>query len=252
MATTSRSTGRLAIHEAARAGSIKITKLLMNSGSNVNARDHEGRGVLHAAFHSGSMKIMSLLLDHGAEINALDLWNVNVVFYSLDSLHLLNFLVDLGANINQRDLEGDTLLLQAIHENSIEKSQVLIDRGADYTVVNQYGQGVLHFLALYGDVETIRTFTALRMRGVEVDRLTNMGRTPRQLFQERSDIGEEPEFLGLRRAFDELLASVDADGDVESVALGSGPDEGSNTGSIMSDSRGEDEFFDTMEHQRLG
>lgn len=238
VATAHRAWGWLAIHEAASIGSVEMTKLLIYSGSDVNARDYDDVSVLHRASQSGSVETMSLLLEHGADVNALTGFNASTVFYSLYSINATSLLLDRGANINQRDRDGDTILLQAIYDNSKECSQFLLRRGADYTVVNRFGQSILHILAQSADAEMMRILTAARMKGLEVGRRDNMGKTPRQMFEDRPGICEEREFLDLRQAFAELLASVGTGGDVAVE---------DDTSSVMSDSDDEDEYFDAME-----
>ena len=56
------------------------------------------------------------------------------------------WLLEIGGNINQRAPDGDTPLLRAAegHEDVIA---VLCERGADLSVVNNEGRGVLHLAA---------------------------------------------------------------------------------------------------------
>ncbi len=59
-----------AIHAAAAARSVAITRALVEAGANVNAVQQAGFTPLHAAAMEGSLEIAKILLDHGADRGA--------------------------------------------------------------------------------------------------------------------------------------------------------------------------------------
>ena len=61
-----------AIHAAVAARSLPITRLLIEHGADVNAKQQQDVTPLHAAAHNGSLEIVQLLLEHGADKNATD------------------------------------------------------------------------------------------------------------------------------------------------------------------------------------
>jgi uncharacterized protein len=60
----------LPLHAGAAGRNFEVMKLLVDSGSNVNARQHGGWTALHAASQNGDLSIAELLLSHGADPKA--------------------------------------------------------------------------------------------------------------------------------------------------------------------------------------
>jgi len=56
------------LHEAARAGYVRVADLLIKSGAEVDARDHLGATPLNAAARAGEMRVVRFLLAHGARV----------------------------------------------------------------------------------------------------------------------------------------------------------------------------------------
>ncbi len=66
--------GQQALHLAAEANSARITKLLLQHGADVNARDAKGQTplIILADWHGFGLKITQLLIQHGADVDAKD------------------------------------------------------------------------------------------------------------------------------------------------------------------------------------
>lgn len=60
------------IHSACAISSVEITKLLIDSQADVNAKQTSGVTALHSAAHHGEMGLVKLLVESGAEIKAKD------------------------------------------------------------------------------------------------------------------------------------------------------------------------------------
>ncbi|KAK3687409.1 ankyrin repeat-containing domain protein [Podospora appendiculata] len=214
--------GMYPLHLAAMSGRLKAARLLIRAGADVDSKEKKGRTPLHwacihnhfevarlliqagADIHAGNAnkrtplvsavlnpRIVSLLIRHGADVNKSDFQDCQPLAIAAHNgaLEAVRLLIDSGADINHRDWEGDTALCEA---------------GADFRNVNDHGWGVLHQLATGGDVELMRMFTAFGMTGVSSAAKDVAGRTPLELFNRR--MNPTPE---LRRAFDELLDSVE-------------------------------------------
>ena len=104
--------------------------LLIQNGSDVNARDHESRPILHwAAWKYGNAEMIKLLVENGADINAKDDRGETaamscVVFGRNENIKTT---IELGADLTIKDKLGYTLLDHVSDEKIIE---LLKNRGA--------------------------------------------------------------------------------------------------------------------------
>ncbi|GAB1319911.1 hypothetical protein MFIFM68171_10121 [Madurella fahalii] len=107
--------GKSALHMAAVRGNVKIARLLLDRGADINAQDANGRTALHEAggpdFHNWE-EMMELLLGYGARIDAGDDEGKTVLhIMSLrKASDALEFLLKKGADLNAVDDEGRTPL----------------------------------------------------------------------------------------------------------------------------------------------
>ena len=62
----------ISIHAAARFGFIKAVKQHIAAGTDVNAKDEDGRTPLHQAAEWGYTEVAALLIAEGADVNAKD------------------------------------------------------------------------------------------------------------------------------------------------------------------------------------
>ena len=92
---------------------MKIMKLLVRKGANVNAINIEGRTALHLVSAEGYFKGAKFLIENGANVNAED-YNGWTALYLASSwgydLKLIKLLIEKGANIEAKNCEGETPL----------------------------------------------------------------------------------------------------------------------------------------------
>ncbi|KAK7698297.1 hypothetical protein SLS64_012662 [Diaporthe eres] len=120
------------------------------------------------------------------------------------SLGVLEFLVDSGADVEADNGVGHTSLVAGLLQNQHACLRFLLGRGADYLLPELPGENILHLVAQLGDAETMRIFSAVGMRGLDIVERNKAGLTPGEIFLRRPVTDKAQQ-----AAFEELLASVD-------------------------------------------
>ena len=195
----------------------EIVALLIDRGSNVNARDVFGATALHrAAAANTRLEVIRLLVDRGSSIDAADQKKMTSLHKALSfnpNLSISQFLIGQGADISRVSDVGTTLHHAAINWNP-EVLKLLLKRGTDIDVKNRKGQTSLHFAArnfmpdvssilldygaylesedIMGDtplhhaIKSRKYFTAINLigRGANIDAKDRYGETPRTVLRE--------------------------------------------------------------------
>ena len=120
--------------------SVKIAKLLVEHGVDVNAQFEEEDIALHLyiALTSGDTELFEFLINQGVDINTKRNSGYTVLLYAMGGgeIDKIEFLIERGADINVADENGETPLLKAVLYGDRELVQYLIDRGADTRYLN--------------------------------------------------------------------------------------------------------------------
>ena len=191
-----------------RAKTAEHTKLLLEKGADVNAKDIYGWTALMRAKTAEQTK---LLIDHGADVNAKTTTNnINFMLRWLKGLcsyarlsshaerdcarlaHLYSdvdkgigetalmcaqtaeqtkLLLENGADVNAKNKFGETALMRA---KTAEQTKLLIDHGADVNAKDKYGRTALMFAADRGNIEQIKL---LIDAGADVNAKDDNGKT---------------------------------------------------------------------------
>ena len=121
--------------------------VLLNTGAKPEIVDDEGYTSLHWACQAGNSKeTIQALIDHGADVNATNKKARTALMEAccFGNMNATNVLLNAGAKPEIVDDKGNTSLhWTCISESSKEKTQALIDHGADVNAKNRKGQTVL-------------------------------------------------------------------------------------------------------------
>lgn len=164
------------LHYAAWKGHMKVLKLLLDRGADIEAEIHGGGRALHLVALRGNMEAIRLLLDRGAKVesSAHSAWTLLHPVVEAGNLELLKLLLDKGANINEWDTRKSTLLHRAAWKGHLDIVRLLLDRGADIQAKNGSDWTALHVAVENGHLEIAQL---LLDKGIEVDAKTSQGRT---------------------------------------------------------------------------
>lgn len=174
------------LHEAVSGpGRTPIVKLLLDRGADANTKTHSAWSVLHTAVDAGRLDYVELLIDRGADITCRSKAGCNpldIAVHEATSPEIISFLLEKGADPHAQNIEGYTaldwaaqsprdftcrLLLEqgvkvdtiplcgygstplntAASMHHVEVVRLLIEAGADPTIVGSFGQSALDFAA---------------------------------------------------------------------------------------------------------
>lgn len=136
------------------------------------ASDREGSRPLHVAAKLGLINMVSLLLDLGSDIEARDNRDRTPLLDAamLNRLDIVDLLLDRGADISARDLDGMTALHWAAGSNHLSVLHTLLNKGnarfgnhrwfQDW--YNEKGDLPIHSASRNGNVELVKLLKGLR------------------------------------------------------------------------------------------
>ncbi len=205
------SEGRTALHAALQSPSLRCVELLLMAGSSVHTRDKYGDTAIQIATWShtpclpgSNVPMLEALYLAGAAVNARQYKGVS----ALQSAACLNrtangaYLLSIGADPNNRDHAGDVPIFECLFYNTHEMLDLLLGC-PDTTLhnINNAGQTILHFAALYADLKSMEMLISSKLYGMSLDARDCQGRTAREAFEDRTFLPD----VRLRMVFDSLL-----------------------------------------------
>ncbi|MBW8039124.1 MAG: hypothetical protein FVQ85_03900 [Planctomycetes bacterium] len=140
------------LHGASAYGRIRVVKLLLAKGADVNKGNEGSKRPLHYAARHGHTKVMKILLEHGAKVTAKDKsgwitpgWKTPLKSAAGNGqIEAAKLLLAYGADINEPSGgTRDTPLYSAVFYNQIEMVIFLLANGANVNIKSQ-GCTALH------------------------------------------------------------------------------------------------------------
>ncbi|HET9269069.1 MAG TPA: ankyrin repeat domain-containing protein, partial [Vicinamibacterales bacterium] len=159
---------------ASREGDEALVRMLVDAGADVNAVAGDGKTALSLAIFNGNYAVASLLVDRKADVNKADAQRFTPLFWAVDRrnmetapnfpwmvtadpMPLIRKLLDAGANPNAlvnntpraRMREGSprivfaTALMRAAFAADLELVKLLLERGADASIISRDGETML-------------------------------------------------------------------------------------------------------------
>ena len=137
-------------------GDITNIKTSIGAGANVNYVTRQGYTPLYESMSIGNQQIVKILLDAGATIDVPgDGYNGPPLVWAAakGDVNIMKLLLEKGGNINikhENDIKGiggSTALHKASKNKRDNAILFLIDKGADLTITNKYGQTAMDVMA---------------------------------------------------------------------------------------------------------
>jgi ankyrin repeat protein len=161
---------------------VRVAKLLLERGMDVNTRRKDHWTPLHLASYFGNAEIVRLLLDHGAYLEAAEGKMGEKPFHQVsygkyrsqeDGILVAQLLLNRGADVNTRRKDHWTPLHLASYFGNVEIARLLLDRGAYLEAAEgKMGEKPFHQVS-YGKYRSqedgIRVAQLLLERGADVN-----------------------------------------------------------------------------------
>ena len=147
--------GETPLMAAAKAGSVEAINLLLRHGARSDARTADHRTAL--MFASVSAEVSRLLLDKGNDVNAKDDRGYTALIDATmgKNASVVRLLVERGADVNAKNQFGDTPLLDAETWEDPTAVRILLDHGADVTMRDKDGKTPLQLAWEYKNARLI-------------------------------------------------------------------------------------------------
>ena len=223
--------GRTALSWAATRGDIEAVRILLRYGADPNIPSYYGQVSLHWAAQNkrqDPFQILEELIERGAEVNAVDYWNRTALTYASGNLDLapIQLLVEKGTALNVRDRRLRTALGYAARMGNFQHAEYLLKSGADPDIpdefnvmplleavknnfhailnllipvsnplqVRPYGSSLLHWVAAYGDSNTMESFQGSPLRNLfdpsDINLTNAEDLTPQDIFDQRTELAD--------------------------------------------------------------
>eukprot|EP00742_Colponemidia_sp_Colp-10_P020412 GILJ01023782.1.p1 GENE.GILJ01023782.1~~GILJ01023782.1.p1 ORF type:complete len:390 (+),score=55.13 GILJ01023782.1:35-1171(+) len=159
--------------------------ILLVHGARINARNRFGCTALHFASHKGNKKGVQLLVDSGSDVNTVEGDGRTAVHDAIwmevaGDVRVIEDLLDAGSDLEARNEKRYTPLHLAAHFGNRAAIPILYNEGGNPLALTQEGCTPLHEAAFNGHVECAEELAS--KRGIQKNTTNKIGQTPMALF----------------------------------------------------------------------
>jgi ankyrin repeat protein len=150
--------GMTALHRAAYGEHEAIVRLLLERGADINAISRSGMTALHVAAEYGHEAIVRLLLEEGADINAKSRSRMTALHVAAEYGHeaILRLLLEGGAHSNIKAEHGMIALHCAVYKGYEAIARLLLANGSDIHAIHLNGDTALHIAMIDGNMRIVQ------------------------------------------------------------------------------------------------
>ncbi|KAL8796206.1 MAG: hypothetical protein Q9182_007419 [Xanthomendoza sp. 2 TL-2023] len=150
-----------------------LTEELGVTTSHINAIDSSGNTPLSWAAARGDSESVVVLLEHGANLSIANDVSISPIHLAAQTGNIatIRALVQAGADVNSVTLDSNAPIMLAVANNSHECIRRLIEAGADCSIVRDSQWNILHYAAIGGSVDTLRSLVKADLSNVDLREL---------------------------------------------------------------------------------
>lgn len=145
---------------AAWEGNLRLMEVFLARGADINRLNGNGESALALAALRGQKEAVKWLIEHGARVNAPPRqWSP--LHYAVFAGHgeIVDSLLALGADIDALSTNGSSVLMMATYEGHEALARKLLEKGADRSPRNDWGDGALEWAMRYNRLNIARMVT---------------------------------------------------------------------------------------------
>ena len=158
------------IFEAVKNNDLKQVRSLLDQRADPNSVDEDGDHLLLYATLYSSVECVQLLIENGSNVNAKNRLDETALMWSVHDPAKMKLLMQHGADINAKAKTGNTpLLIACVGHGKYDAVKLLIDKGADVLSVNNKKENALIRASQFGDTATI---SLLLRKGIDINALS--------------------------------------------------------------------------------
>eukprot|EP01039_Chlorochromonas_danica_P007071 gene7071-7821_t len=168
---------------AAQSGNYSDAWNLLQAGTDVNYVDASGSLPLHYACQEGHVDVVRLLLEHGSDFNARLTGQAPVVLAARGGHNeVIKTLLDYGANAEEKGVAGIPPLISAFLHGRISTVQYLLEEiKVDINSLDSEENTILHHAVRSNRSDAQEVIFYLLEKGVNVERINRQGHTALQV-----------------------------------------------------------------------
>ncbi|KAI7763730.1 hypothetical protein LZL87_011587 [Fusarium oxysporum] len=145
------------LFKAASVGSLKIARMLIDSGESVDGKSKTGKPYFVDVVAKGNLDGIRFLLENGAPVNAKNERREEVIVQVVktDNIEVTRLLLAHGANANAKDAIGEEIIVYAVKKGIVELANILLDHGADSNAESAVKHSILYTAVQSGNADMV-------------------------------------------------------------------------------------------------
>ncbi|EXK82413.1 hypothetical protein FOQG_13282 [Fusarium oxysporum f. sp. raphani 54005] len=145
------------LFKAASVGSLKIARMLIDSGESVHGKSKTGKPYFVDVVAKGNLDGIKFLLENGAPVNAKNERREEVIVQVVktDNIEITRLLLAHGANANAKDAIGEEIIVYAVKKGNVELANILLDHGADPNAESAVKHSILYTAVQSGNADMV-------------------------------------------------------------------------------------------------
>ncbi|XP_071108956.1 ankyrin repeat domain-containing protein 50-like [Haliotis cracherodii] len=166
------------LHSATRTRDLSRVKLILSQGrADINCKEWIGRTPVMLAAGKGHRELVELLVRKGANVSLVDRFDNNILHSACLGGHVevVKYVLSQDmVNINGRVWCGRTPVMLAAENGHRVVVELLVNEGADVTLLDKKGDNLLHLACQGGNVEVVKFVLSLGMLSINSRGLKKM------------------------------------------------------------------------------